>query len=637
MFLSIFSDELDGDLREALPLLQSWGFERCDLRGAIFGKKLHDLGADDLVEVKRLLRKHGMKLGALETSLAKVHLPDAERQGAERKKLEAIIRAADELDCRLVRAFNFWQPGQEGTLGTTPGALERVLEMFRPIADRAAQAGLVLAIENCGQTTEEALAVLDALGRPEWGLAWDAYNTWNSTERRADEAAYIVKNVRRSKMVHVKAESILPELTSDPVPWERVLAACQAAGLAGPVSIETHNPKGSGLSDTEASLRTTELVRRAWPKSEARNVYAAAAPRSQTVRSYEDKPVGFVVVGLGMGRVRARELLTTPGCELVGVCDRDEQLGAKAGTELGVPHTAELAPWLRNPRAEAVLVVTPTGLHGALAGQAFGAGRHVLTTKPMEASLPAADEMIAAAESADRFLAVDFGLRHEQRVLDLKMSVESGAFGRLLSATAALKVLRTPDYFRRKGGWRGTKKLDGGGILSNQAIHHIDEIIFTLGMPSEVRCDIWTQNHEIEAEDLGTATWRYCNGLVVTFFATTCFPEDTWYERLEVHGTEAACLSTRGGPEGDSVRWYRAGAWSDRPPVRAGRPWLNSMDNLAAAIRTGAPLVCSGRDGRRSQAVLDAMYRSAAAGGGWTGVDAGPQEKPLPKAELAAR
>jgi hypothetical protein len=45
------------------------------------------------------------------------------------------------------------------------------------------------------------------------------------------------------------------------------------------------------------------------------------------------------------------------------------------------------------------------------------------------------------------------------------------------------------------------------------------------------------------------------------------------------------------------------------------------MDNLAAAIRTGAPLVCSGRDGRRSRIVLDAMYASSADGGQWRKVD----------------
>ena len=45
-------------------------------------------------------------------------------------------------------------------------------------------AGLVLAFENCGVTTAEVAAVLDALGVPEWGLAWDVANEWSSPARR---------------------------------------------------------------------------------------------------------------------------------------------------------------------------------------------------------------------------------------------------------------------------------------------------------------------------------------------------------------------------------------------------------------------------------------------------------------------
>jgi len=47
------------------------------------------------------------------------------------------------------------------------------------------------------------------------------------------------------------------------------------------------------------------------------------------------------------------------------------------------------------------------------------------------------------------------------------------------------------------------------------------------------------------------------------------------------------------------------------------------VDNFAAAVRGGAELTCPGRDGRRTQAILDAMYRSAYHNaGGWADVTA---------------
>jgi UDP-N-acetyl-2-amino-2-deoxyglucuronate dehydrogenase len=203
-------------------------------------------------------------------------------------------------------------------------------------------------------------------------------------------------------------------------------------------------------------------------------------------------------------------------------------------------------------------------------------------------------------------------------VLSLKAAVEGGRFGRLLCGNCSLKILRDMEYFRSNGGWRGTRKLDGGGVLSNQAIHHIDELIFVLGVPAAVRCDLWTLHHDIEAEDLASAVWRYGDdGPIVTLTATTNFPQTTWYLHLELEGTDGAYRRAAGGPvETPRTRWYLDGAWSDAAPEIVRPRWLNAMDNFAGALRDGAELVCDGRAGRRTQAVLDAMYRSAYDHGG---------------------
>lgn len=91
---------------------------------------------------------------------------------------------------------------------------------------------------------------------------------------------------------------------------------------------------------------------------------------------------------------------------------------------------------------------------------------------------------------------------------------------------------------------------------------------------------------------------------------------------MEIHGTEGAYSSATGGfLEKRQTLWYRNNAWSSDAPEKIEAPWLNPCDNFAAAVRTGEPLLCSGRDGRRSQAILDAMYRSAYGDGGWVKVE----------------
>lgn len=619
MFLSIFSDELALDFPETLPILKSWGLSHVDLRGRVLGKHFEGLTPEDLSQVRKLIDEHGFKIGCLQSSLAKVHLPDKAGQQAEAQKLEAIIRAADALDCRLVRAFFYWQPDDslKGELAVRPDLLQQVLDMFRPLADRMKQAGLVVGFENCGVTTDEVLTVLDALGEPTWGLAWDVTNGWfSSPAREKDETAYATALAKQSKMVHVKAKGSVPAL-GPTIPYDKVLQICDNAGLQGPVSVETHNPDRS-ISNVDQSRNVFDVIKAAWPTA-APGMVDKAEEKIEVTRDYE--PVGFVVVGLGMGHSRAKQVHQTPGTKLIGVCDIDEARAKRTGEELGVPWKCDVREWLDNEDVEVVYVMTPTGRHAEVGLQALEAGKHVLTTKPMEASIQACDEMIQFAEARDLLLGVDFGMRFESNLLSLRAGLATRRLGRLLGGEVVLKVLRTMEYFNSNGGWRGTRRWDGGGVLSNQSIHHIDQMAFALGVPKRVKCEVRTLNHEIEAEDLGCAVWEYENGALVNVLCTTNYPHPTWYFRLELFGTDGAVALGGGGPlDKPMERWYVDGAWSDKAPETVKSPWLNAADNFADAIRTGAPLVCSGRDGRRTQSILDAMYRSAYGSRDWVDV-----------------
>jgi predicted dehydrogenase/sugar phosphate isomerase/epimerase len=625
VFLSIFTDEIGKDVSEALPVIRSWGLRHVDLRGKVFGGGIEFVPPERLGELRKLLEEHGLKVGCLQTSLAKVHLPDERRRQAEAAKLEGIVRAADALDCRLVRAFFYWQPRDEtrGRLAELPDQQETVLEMFSPLARRARSAGLTMAFENCGAMPEEVFAILDRLGEPSWGLAWDVNNTWDCPRRLADEDAYIRVMAKRARLLHVKAGGAVKGYADHTIPYEKVLYVCAAAGVPGSVAVETHNPDPANFSDQEMSSRVVEVIRKAWPTAAPGGLGEEPEHRPTRPRqSWHDRPVGFVVVGLGMGHVRAKAVTESAGCKLLGVCDRIEERAKRSSEAYSVPCTLELAPWLSDDRVEVVYVMTETGNHAAVACQALDAGKHVLCTKPMEASVEACDRMIRLAESKGLLLGVDLDRRYDSQVLSLRAAIAAGRFGRVLSGNCSLKILRDMEYFHHNGAWRGTRKLDGGGVLSNQTIHHIDELAFCLGTPARVRCAVWTQNHAIEAEDYASATWLYENGAVINLFATTSYPQPTWYLHLELEGTRAAYCYAGGGPfEKPMARYYIDGAWTETPPDKAESEHLCAAENFAAALRTGCALTAPGRDGRRTRAILDAMYESANRGD-WVNVKA---------------
>lgn len=645
MYLSIFTDELrQPDIAVSLDTIASWGVEWVCFRGSIFGKGIHDLDAGELQRLKAMLDERGLRTAALQSSLAKVHLPDAARRADEERKLEGLIRAAAVLDTRLVRSFHYWQPPaeQRGTLVESAELQQQVVDAFAPLAARAAQAGLILAFENCGVTCAEIHALLDIWDEPRWGLAWDPYNEWeNASERKADEVGYMCRQAARSRMMHVKARGILAELGQQPLPWERILACAEASGLSGPVSIETHVLHGKCSFDpVDATQRSLEATRKAWPTDTPSDPREAATPRrtGHVERAWADDPVRMAVIGLGMGRNRARVIQQTAGCKLVGVCDLVADRAKTVGEEMGVPWSTDLRRFLDDPDVEAVVVMTETGKHWDIAEQALRAGKHVISTKPLEANLERCNRMIALADDLQRVLAVDFDKRNSPTRRALLAAVRAGWFGRVHMVHSHLKIWRDEAYFTKNGGWHGTWALDGGGTLSNQAVHHIDEIIDLFGMPARVRCVARTQTKPIEAEDIALATWEYANGMLVNFSSTTNWRPSKWFHSLEIAGEHGAFSASSGAPSGNGVRWWHDEAWSETPPVPADsedRTWLNSFDNFAAHLRAGQPLACDARCGALSRQVLDACYASAAAEGGWVAIDAVGSVLPLAQGATA--
>lgn len=203
-------------------------------------------------------------------------------------------------------------------------------------------------------------------------------------------------------------------------------------------------------------------------------------------RPWANNPVDFLVVGLGMCHGRSMEITGTSGCRIIGVTDVREGRARRTSEECGVPYKTDFHQWLDGDEIEVVFVLTETGRHAEIGIAALEAGKHVTPTKPMEATLDACDELVRVTEANNHLLAVDFNRRFAMQLITLKEVSSAGKFGRLLNGTNSLKIRRTRDYFR------STRRYGGGSVLSNQSIHHIDMLVFDLGVPDQVRCDVWT-------------------------------------------------------------------------------------------------------------------------------------------------
>jgi predicted dehydrogenase len=117
----------------------------------------------------------------------------------------------------------------------------------------------------------------------------------------------------------------------------------------------------------------------------------------------------IAVVGAGhMGRAHARKVaeLARGGGEiaLAGVADLDGARAQALGAELGVPARADARELYA--QADAAIVAVPTVAHFDVARAVLEAGLHLLLEKPIAATLPEAEGLVALAARRGRVLQV---------------------------------------------------------------------------------------------------------------------------------------------------------------------------------------------------------------------------------------
>ncbi len=331
---------------------------------------------------------------------------------------------------------------------------------------------------------------------------------------------------------------------------------------------------------------------------------------------------GVGIVGAGtIGAVHARAISQITDARIVAFAEPREDAGRQLAGEHGAEWHASLEELLGRPDVDVVVLCTPSGMHPDQAVQAAGAGKHVITEKPMAITLDGADRMIAACREAGVQLAVIFQNRFHRDALRLKRAVEAGLFGRPVFGNAFVHWFRSPEYYAEKGGWRGTWALDGGGALMNQSIHTIDLLQWMLGPIESLSAYTATLARPIEAEDTASATLRFAGGALGTIQGATSAHQN-FPIRLEILGTEGAATLEGAGltvwqpsreaePLGPDDEALIAGSQPDEP---FGAAHLRQLRLIFAALREGRQPPVPGEEARKAIEIILGIYRSGQTG-----------------------
>jgi len=332
----------------------------------------------------------------------------------------------------------------------------------------------------------------------------------------------------------------------------------------------------------------------------------------------------FALVGCGRIAKRHAELLGTgqiAHAQLAAVCDVVRAKAERIGERFSIPHFEDMHDMMQAIHPDAVVVLTESGRHAEQVLALVRYRRDIVVEKPMALTLDDADAMIRACDGAGVRLFVVKQNRFNVPVVKLREALAKGRFGRLVLGTVRVRWCRTQAYYDQDS-WRGTWALDGG-VLSNQASHHIDLLEWMMGDVDSVFAKSTTALVKIEAEDTAVVVLRFRSGALGVIEATTAArPTDLEgsisllgeFGSVEIGGFAVNEIKVWkfARPEADDEKMMSD--YSVNPPNIYGFGHQAYYEHVVDCIRNDKQQLVDGLEGRKSLELISAIYESIETG-----------------------
>lgn len=384
------------------------------------------------------------------------------------------------------------------------------------------------------------------------------------------------------------------------------------------------------------------------------------------------KKLGMGLVGPGFIAAHHIDAVRRLGdVEVVGLAGSSPESAKKRARKLGVGRAyASYRELLADPAVQVVHNTTPNHLHREVSLAALRAGKHVVSDKPLAASVQESRELYEAAREAGVAHVVTFNYRGHPLVQQARAMIAKGRLG----APVFVHGCYLQDWLAdaRTYSWRLDPKLGGASsALGDIGSHWCDLAEHVTGARiTAVLADLHTavqvreapaastkafasaaknaprRKVKITSEDLASVLLRFDNGARGCVTVGQVLPGHKNDLRLEVNG-RLASLAWR--QEQPNELWLghqaQANVLLPRDPalldpsargyahLPAGHPeaWADAFRNLLADayawIRRGGtpatkpPALPTFADGYRNSLLIDAMLKSHAAGGVWQDVE----------------
>jgi UDP-N-acetyl-2-amino-2-deoxyglucuronate dehydrogenase len=341
------------------------------------------------------------------------------------------------------------------------------------------------------------------------------------------------------------------------------------------------------------------------------------------------------IAGCGkVAHLHAKAIKNIPNARLTGVWTRSPETANGFASIYKTRAYSEIGPMVLENETDLVIVCTPHPFHKQPAIEAAEAGANVLVEKPLASDLRDCEAIINACRIRYAKLGVISQRRWYSPVMRVREAIDKGKIGKPVLATVTMLGWRDKAYYDSDE-WRGTWKMEGGGVLVNQSPHQLDLLLWFMGDVDEVY-GIWKNlNHPyIEVDDTAVAIVKFKSGAIGNILVSNS-QKPGIYGKVHIHGENGASV----GVQTDGGAMFIAGMTGvAEPPVndlwtvpgeeKMLKRWIKEdteifnkydptvyymqcqIEDFLKAIGNDSDPLVTGEAGRRTVELFTAIYRS---------------------------
>jgi predicted dehydrogenase len=336
---------------------------------------------------------------------------------------------------------------------------------------------------------------------------------------------------------------------------------------------------------------------------------------------------GLRIGCIGAGMIMAECHLAAykeAGFPVVAIASRTKARAQAVADRWGIPKVHDTTDALiADPSVDILDIAYPPDLQPALIRAALKQPhiKGILAQKPLALTLAEAIALRDEAAAAGKVLSVNQNMRYDQSMQVLKQILDRGELGEVVFAQIDMHAIPH---------WQDFLKAYDRLTLANMSVHHLDVLRFLFGDPTEITTQSRTDPRTTfpHKDGITVSTLRFPSGVLAVSL------EDVWHgPRAEgyegdqhitwrVDGTVGVAKGTIGWPTGKpSTLTYASqrttgGKWVTPTWDTHWFPhaFIGVMEQLQHAVTTGTEPALTVADNVKTVALIEAGYRSMAAG-----------------------